>query len=224
MDDYLSEREQWEFLKSWVRENGLYIVAGVFIGALALAGWQWWKAHAERQALAAAAQYEQVIQSFGRGERAQGLALVDELQREHPSSPYADQANLAAARVFVESGELDKAADRLRTVMQNTKDRELGLIARLRLARVELAQNKPDEALATLSIADAGAFAPHYQEVRGDVHLAKGDKAAALREYRAARSQASRAVVDTELLDLKINDLLTDETGQREPSAAASGE
>ncbi len=39
----------------------------------------------------------------------------------------------------------------------------------------------------TLGTADQGAFEGRFAEVRGDAYFAKGDKAAALREYRAAR-------------------------------------
>ena len=40
MDDYLSEKEQWEAVKSWLRENGLWIIAGIALGAVGLSGWR----------------------------------------------------------------------------------------------------------------------------------------------------------------------------------------
>ena len=39
MSDY-SEAEQYERAKEWIRTNGLWIVAGVAIGALSLGGWR----------------------------------------------------------------------------------------------------------------------------------------------------------------------------------------
>ena len=39
---------------------------------------------------------------------------------------------------------------------------------------------------------EPGEFAPRFAEVRGDVLLAKGDKAGALREYLAARANGTR--------------------------------
>ncbi len=220
----LSEIEQWEALKRWLRENGAYIVAGVAIGALLLTGWRWWNARADRIAVEAAGKYEQVMDAFNRNDRKAALARIDELKAEYPSSPYVDQANLSAARVMVENGELQPAADRLRAVMDNTDDRELALVARLRLARVQIALGKADDALATLANTDAGAFEPRFQEVRGDAYLAKGDKEAALREYRAARAVTGRQVVDTTMLDLKINDLLPASAAEKNsPSTASAG-
>ena len=143
---------------------------------------------------------------------------VSTLGREQPKSPYIDQANLAAARAFVDAGELDKASARLKTVMEQTPDHALALVARERLARVQIAQNAPDAALATLAAVDPGSFAPRYHEVRADAFEAKKDFPAALKEYRAARAADGSGIVDPESLDLKIGDLVADE---RAPSAAA---
>ena len=59
-------------------------------------------------------------------------------------------------------------------------------------ARVQSAQGKYDDALATLKVDEAGEFAPRFADTRGDVLLAKGDRAGALREYLAARTGESK--------------------------------
>ena len=40
MEEYLSEREQWDQIKAWLRDNGLWIIAGVVVGAVGLGGWR----------------------------------------------------------------------------------------------------------------------------------------------------------------------------------------
>jgi predicted negative regulator of RcsB-dependent stress response len=135
------------------------------------------------------------------------MTLVEDLNREYSWTPYASLASLMAARFQVESNELDKAVVSLKTVMDSAPDNELRLIARTRLARVQAAQGKYDDALATLKVEQPGEFAPRLADARGDVLLAKGDRAGALREYLAARSGDADGRVDTELLDLKIRDL-----------------
>jgi len=221
VDDYLSEKEQWEAVKSWLRENGLWIIAGIALGAVGLSGWRWWEAHADRVAVEASGQYEQLLNAFERGDRAQALVLLGRLQRDYSPSPYVDQGRLAAARVYVESGELDKASSELQAVTQHSKDPDLALLARLRLARVQIAQQKPDDALATLNGVEPGAFAPRYHEVRGDAYYAKGDKANALKEYRSARTLDVGGVTDTSLLDLKISDLVADASPVPTPDKAS---
>jgi predicted negative regulator of RcsB-dependent stress response len=220
VDDYLSEKEQWEWLKTQIRVYSPWIVAGVAGGALVIVGSQWWHGRADRLAVTASEQYQQITDAFGHRDRAHAMRLIDALGREQPKSPYIDQANLAAARAFVEAGELDKASARLRTVMEQTPDHALALVARERLARVQIAQNAPDDALATLAAVDPGSFAPRYHEVRADALDAKKDFPAALKEYRAARAADGSGIVDPESLDLKIGDLLADERAS--PAAAAT--
>ncbi len=221
MDDYLSEKEQWEAIRTWLRENGLWIIAGVAVGAAGIFGWQWWKGHLDKVSTEASARYEKMMADFGRGDRTAALTVLGEIERDYGSTPYADQAKLAAARAYVESNELDKAAAQLQAV-EGSKDKQLGLIARLRLARVQIAQNKPDDALTTLSGVEPGAFAPRFHEVRGDAELAKGNKSGALSEYRQARSMDSGSgVTDTSLLDLKISDLVAAAGPAPAPTQAA---
>lgn len=216
MDEYLSEQEQWDRLKAWLRQNGLWIVGGVALGMLGLWGWRVWEARTGRLALEAGTRYEQMIEALQRGDRRRALDLTAELERDYAASPYTMQARLAAAKAFVASNELGEAAQRLSQAMKDSKDPELALVARLRLARVQTAQGRHDEALATLKGAEPGAFAPAYAEARGDVLFAKGERAAALAEYRQARASAAEGIVDPAVLDLKINDLA--------PASSAAGE
>jgi predicted negative regulator of RcsB-dependent stress response len=207
LEDYLSEKEQWERVTGWLRENGMWIVAGVVVGALGIGGWQWWNAHVDKVNGEASAKYEQMTADLTKGDRTGALILMSDLERDYSSTPYLDQARLAFARAYVESNELDKAATALQSVSQHSKDKQLALIARLRLARVQISQQKPDDALTTLDGVDPGAFEALFHQVRGDANFAKGNKAAALTEYRTARSKDAGGGSDTSLLDLKIADL-----------------
>jgi predicted negative regulator of RcsB-dependent stress response len=56
-------------------------------------------------------------------------------------------------------------------------------------------------------VENSGEFAPRIADTRGDVLLAKGDRAGALKEYLAARTSEDNGRIDFELLDLKIRDL-----------------
>jgi predicted negative regulator of RcsB-dependent stress response len=207
LEDYLSEKEQWDAIKGGIREYGPWIVAGVAIGAAGLGGWWWYQQHRDDVALQASAKYEQAMESFDRGNRTAAFVSLGELERDYPGSPYVDQAKLFAARTYVEAGELDKAANELQAVAADSKDPELVLLARMRLARVQIAQQKPGLALATLSGVQAGAFAPQFHEIQGDAYYAKGDKASALKEYISAKTGSFGSSPGEGELDLKIADL-----------------
>jgi predicted negative regulator of RcsB-dependent stress response len=202
VEDYLSEKEQWEWIRAQVRENGPAVILAVAVVAAGVFGWRWWQGHLDAGRLAAGAKYTQMVQALDGGDRARALVLFGELERDYAASAYTDQARLLAARLYVLGGELDRAAGELAAVAERSKDRDLALVARLRLARVQIAQGKADGALATLNAVQPGAFGAHYHEVRGDAYYAKGDKAAALKEYRGAQAAGSDS-----LLGLKIADL-----------------
>jgi predicted negative regulator of RcsB-dependent stress response len=157
------------------------------------------------------------VRALEAGDRTQAMVSLGELERDHAGSPYTDQGKLLAARVYVDEGALEAAAGELASVAEHSKDSELALVARLRLARVQIAQGRAENALATLGAAPGGAFAARYHEVRGDAYYARGDKAAALREYRAAQEAGDGS---DSLLGLKIADLSADAPAATPPAAA----
>jgi predicted negative regulator of RcsB-dependent stress response len=217
VDDYLSEKEQWEWVKTQVRENAPAVLLAIVLAVAAVFGWRWWQGRQDARDLEAGSRYMRMVQSLEHGDTTQTLVLLGELERDYAGSPYTDQARLLAARMYVDEAQLDHAAAALGAVAEHSKDRELAQVARLRLARVQIAQGKPDSALATLGAeAVAGAFAARYHEVRGDAYYAKGDKVAALTEYRGAQTAGAEGT-DTALLQLKIADL----DNGTPPSAAA---
>lgn len=222
MDDYLlSEREQWEALKRGVREYAPAVLVGIAIAALGLGGYRWWQARQSGRELAAGAMFFQMESAFEQGDTTQAFILLGDLEREYPSSPYADQARLASAKAFVQDGQLGKAAGELREVMRHSSDSILRLIARLRLARVQIAQHQPSQALATLSGADPGALAAQYAVARGDAYYAMGNKSAALAQYRLAKATDTGGQTDTGLLDLEIADLAADVAAPAAPATAS---
>lgn len=220
MDDYLSETEQWERLKAWLRSYIPWILGGIVVALGGLAAWNWYQDRQTRVGLEASGQYEEMMDALQKNDVTRAKAIAANLERDHPGSPYVYQAHLIEARIAVEANDLAQANSLLRSVMDNTKDDELALVARLRLARVQLAQGKPDDALATLNGKPAGSFEARFHEVRGDVLFAKGDKAGAQKEYLAALSGPDSRSVDAQSLQLKINDLKADAPAPAAPAPA----
>ncbi len=203
----MSEDDQWEALKRWLKENGAWIVGGVVLGVGGLFGWRWWDAHVTERAEQASAQYSQMQTAVESSDMTTAQELAAGLHDDFNGTPYAEQAALLLVRRYVEQGEFDRAAEGLRALVDDSDDPYLREVARVRLARVELAQNKPDAALATLEVKAPGAFSAVFSEVRGDALLAKGDRAAARDAYRVALLEAGASGLDTAQLQLKLNDL-----------------
>ena len=208
MDDYVAdEREQWETFKRWLSEYGPPVLLAVAIVGLGFGGYRWWQRHVSAGDLAAGADYAQMQTAFSQGDSTRGFVLLGQILRQYPSSPYADQARLAAARSFVGGGDLARAAAELRAVMLHSPDQVLRLVARVRLARVQIAMHQPAAALTTLNGAEPGAFAPVYAEARGDAYYAQGNPRAALAQYEIARATDTGGETDSQLLKLEIADI-----------------
>lgn len=207
VEDYLSEDEQAEALKSWWKENWLWILSGIALGLAILAGWQFYQRYQTNRAEGAATALQQYAAALTNNDTDKANGLLKEIDDKYASTPYHDQAHLLHARVLVEGGNFDQAANVLREVAAKGKDAELAKIAGLRLARVLTQQEKYDEALALLDVSQAGAFAGEVHELRGDVYYAKGDTSNARSEYQTALAADNSQASSRSLLELKLQDL-----------------
>src|SRR3546814_10200476 len=97
----------------------------------------------------------------------------------------SDLAQLRVAAAAVKSSQFDDAATRLKWVQEHAKDDGLQKVAELRSARVLWQQGKLDDALKLVDN-NTGAFAPLFDELKGDIKLAKGDRDAARSAYQKA--------------------------------------
>jgi predicted negative regulator of RcsB-dependent stress response len=206
-EDYLTDDEQLEEVKRYVREYAPVLIIGALIGAGGLFGWRYYLSYQNEHGLKAGAQFSQLTTALQSGDETKPRQIANDLIKDYPSSPYADQAKLVLARMDVESGHDADAIGTLTEVMSGSKDSELRQIARLRLARVLIDQGKPDEAIKLLSEATPGSFAGRYHEVHGDALYAKKDVPGAIAEYKAALEASDAGGADAALVEMKMADL-----------------
>jgi predicted negative regulator of RcsB-dependent stress response len=205
-EEYLTDDEQLEHVKRLAAEYGPWMIGAVVVGLGLMYGMRYYTGHQNDTALRASAQFGDMTSALQHNDRTQTRKIADGLIRDYPGSPYADQAKLIIARLYVDDGQDANAIPLLNQIMDNSKDTELRHVARLRLARVLIDSGKPDDALKTLADAP-GAFAARYHEVRGDAFYAKKDLRQAASEYQAALGEGAEGSVDSALLALKIADL-----------------
>ncbi|MGD9841800.1 MAG: YfgM family protein [Steroidobacteraceae bacterium] len=206
-DEYLTDDEQAEVLKSWWRENWAWVLSGIVLGLALLVGWQYYQRYTLQRASAAAEALYQYAGAIA-VDQPKAATLFNELTEKYKATPYSQQAQLLKAMYAVDSNDLAGAETALRTAMADRKDPELAQVATQRLARVLIEQGKHDEALALLDTSKASGFVAQAHEIRGDALLAKQDQAAAIAEYQAAlTAYQSDSTVDTSLLEIKLADL-----------------
>jgi predicted negative regulator of RcsB-dependent stress response len=206
VDEYLSDNEQVERLRQWWRENGWYLLGGVALGAFVLFGWNQYQAYRDGKAEKAAAIYESLQKATEEKNAVEAASLLAQLRSDHPSSAYTPQAGLLVASSLLVAAP-ERAADELRYVMDNAKDDELAMVARLRLARVLAYREKYDDALKLLEVQTPGKFAGRLNEIKGDIQAALGHVDEARAAYLAAMVADGSEVLDRNFLQMKLNDL-----------------
>lgn len=228
VEDYLSDREQEEALRSWWRENWRWIIGGVVLGLALLGGWRYWEVYRGQRADQAAKLYEDFQAALGKSDLEQADRLLQDFSSDHDTSAYAQQGRLLLAKAHVDADKIDAALPLLQAVIDKSKDKELAQVARLRSARLLIQQGKHDEALELLDVESAGAFAAPVREIRGDALLAKGDRDGARAEYAAALTAQTDALadarIDRTMLELKLQEVGGDKSAATDQAASVQGE
>ncbi len=218
MEVYNSEQEQVEALKAWWEKNGRSSLVALAVFLLSVVGWQQWDAHRKGTAEAASTHYQKMVEMMDQ-DSTNAMEVGRALVASYPESIYAVMASMAMAKLAVEQKDLDGAVAHLRSAMQQSDQPELAALARLRLARVELAQGNHDAALATLSGGDTSASS---DELRGDILLAQGKADAARDAYTRAVAGYSETPDKREMVQMKLDDLAVATTAASSGASAES--
>ena len=207
MDEFLTEEQEAERARQWLRQNGAFLAAGVVLGLALLFGWQRWESYELEQSSEAAVVWEQLnraIEGDRFNEASETLAL---LESDYGATPYADQARLAMARMHMERNAADEALEVLRTVARSSDDPGLRRLAELRIAQILIYLEQYDDALVALGTEDATGFAAQFHELRGDVFFGKGQIEDARDEYAAALDADTAGVIDRAYVQMKLDDV-----------------
>lgn len=205
------EEEQLEQIKQWWKQNWLPLVGGLVVGLGAIGGYQYYGDWQQSQAQAASSQYEMFLSAVESDDVPGALAAGDQLKAEYSASPYAAQAALRLARVYVERDQIAEASAQLDWVNTAASDDLYRHVAQLRKARLLWGQGSVPEALALLdSMTVPETFAPMVDELRGDIHYSAGQWNAARTAYQRAFDSATNstaASVDTTSLKRKLDNV-----------------
>lgn len=207
------EQEKIEGLKAWWTAHGNTVIIILTTLIATIVGIQAWNYYTRQQAQQAADLFtvlQQQVEKSGDPVKINDAAYL--LMEGFPSSGYAARAALIAAQANVNAGDLAEASGKLQWILDHSKEPELKDIARLRLARVLLDEQKYDEALRHLNAAHGESFAGLYADMKGDVLAASGS----IEEARAAYQQAIDKLSDGQSVYQNIVQMKLD--GLRSPA------
>lgn len=209
MTEYMTEQEQIELLKNWIKQYSLVILAGVALAMLAISGWRYWQQREYKINTHASAVYDEMLTM-----RAQSNLQATEVQAEklfthYPKTIYSQMAAFMLARDAVINNNFPLAEKNLEWVLDHSQVKALTEIARLRLARVYIAENRANESLHLLETINDPNFSGLINEEKGDAYLALHQPDEARAAYSKALDALPNAEVIRPLLQMKYDNLAT---------------
>lgn len=219
MVEVYDSHEQSERVKGWLRENGGAIVMGLVLAFGGLFGFKQWQVWDENKAKQASGEYETLLELLQEDRLDDAVANYDVLKNEYANSAYTPLAALQMAAARVEVDQVDLAISLLEQALPSAQPEPVKTIIQERLARLYLDKGDTDRALALIDGATSTTgFESRFEELRGDVHKARGEPDAALAAYRNALTMSDDGVGYRPLLEMKIQalggsaDLATEES------------
>lgn len=200
MQDFEDEDQQIEALKQWWKENGKSLIAGVVIGVGGIFGYREYNDHVVGQSQQASDLYNVISAQVKQGNFTDQNKF-DQLKNDLKHTPYAAMAAMAVARYHFDKGESDEAIGHLEWARSNTDIDEVKHLASIRLATIHLSRDNFEAARGLLEAAYPAAFTMRYEELKGDLYLAEGDKDKARDAYDKA--MAAEGAGNNPLLELK---------------------
>jgi predicted negative regulator of RcsB-dependent stress response len=206
VDIYTTEAEQVERIKKWLKEYAPTIIISLLIVVVGTFGWRYWNQRNDQFRATASNTYEQLLSSTMNNTPG-SAALAEIIIKNYKSTPYAKLAALLLAKQDITKGEMANAIKQLQWVMQQNGPMSIKQVARDRLARVYISENKASSAITVLQTINDKAYLIAINAIRGDAYTALGDTNKARLSYQAALTMLPISDDSRPLLEMKLNDL-----------------
>lgn len=207
MTEYLTEQEQIEILKNWIKQYSLVILAGVLIAIIAISGWRYWQDRQNKILSHASMVYDEMLTARAQNDIKNTAIQADKLSSHYSKTVYGDMAALMSSREAVIEKNYPQAKRHLQWVLDHSKNASLREIARLRFARILLAEQNPLKALQVLKKIEDKHFNGFIHEVEGDAYLAQQNVTKARQSYHQALLELPNAQEIRPLLQMKYDNL-----------------
>ncbi|WP_293997993.1 YfgM family protein [Sphaerotilus sp.] len=200
----LEEQEQLDQLKHFWAKFGNLITWVLLVVLTAYAGWNGWQYWQRDQSAKASGIYDELERSAQAGDAERVTKVWADLQSRYPSTAFAEQGGLLAAKVQFDKGQADAARGTLEWVAANAKEDEYRALARLRLAGVHLEAKRFDEALKLVTSDVPESLTALAADRRGDILQAQAKPAEAVAAYQQAWKALGKEVDYRRLVEAKL--------------------
>lgn len=200
---HMSDQEQKQLIKDWWKKYGNAILAGILVFAVVNFSWRYWQQYQYQKMEGSSLMYMQMLGSAEQQKPDEAKLFAKKLMDDFSSTPYASLAAFSLAKEAVGKNDLDVAFVNLDWVIKHAKSDAFKQIAKIRAARILLAQKKSQEALDLLNNIDDKSFLAAIDEAKGDALIVLGKNDAAAKVYKEALElQKGEAI--SPLLKLKL--------------------
>ena len=198
MADYLTDEEQAERIKKWIRDYGITIALAIVLGIGGVVGWNYFQSYTGERSEISSNLYLDYVEARALGEPVQDF--ISTLREDHPRSTYFAYALLFEAKDAVESERFEDAVAILDEAGEVVSDKSLSDMILVRKARVQSEIEDYTEALETLRGVQTEGYRASALEVQGDIFYRQQELDKAREAYTAAKEALSSEHSDEMIL------------------------
>lgn len=210
-----TDNEEYEQVKSFIKDNWIAITVGVVIGVGGLLGWRYYQDHQITTQLNQASAYYTAVSKLTTPAVTENAEESAKVKNEavdavktylaNDDSNLVGVAALSLAKDLASSKDFAGSEQVLVNVLPKVKDENLVATIQFMIANIQAEQEKFDEALATIEKVKLASWTANRLELKADILKRKGDIAAARKVYEEAIVIADPSLQD--YLRLKLNNL-----------------
>jgi predicted negative regulator of RcsB-dependent stress response len=206
MSEQYDEHEQSERVKQWVLKNGSNILTFILLIVAAISAWQWWQGKQNKDTQEAANQYQTFIAAIEKPDLGKAIVLGNAFIKNYTKSDFAFLASLRMAKIYLAQGKPKLAMstlDNAKSVAHNPQQLELLAI---RTVQLSLSQANYQQAEKQLNALKPKFFVATYDELQGDLALAKNQTTQAAKHYQSALSKLDASARSRLLIEMKLSE------------------
>lgn len=203
----LEEQEKLDELKAWWKQNAKWVITGLTVFLLAVAGWRGWQTWTHKQAVEASQLFDRALQAAMMNDAKAVREITGQIMENYNRTAYAAPAAWLAGQINHDSGDLKSASAQYAYALDKARDAGVKQLARLRLASIRLENKDLDGALALLKQPHDEAYAGLYANLKGDVLVELGKTEEARAAYQEALNKLGDKSALTSLVEIKLDAL-----------------
>lgn len=210
MEVYATEEQQLEAIKKWFSKYGNTILWSITLILAVIAGARYWMHHQTVLQNEASEYYAAMMKAVEQKDEATVKNKAQTLLTQFPKSSYATFAAFTLAAEEIKQNNLAGAQQNLEWVTQHSKQDYFKTLARIRLMKLWIAENKLEEALGLYEDKKGSGFATIMEELKGDILVKQKKWQLARESYEKAMAMAPEEGMYGPLLKMKLEDLGSD--------------